>query len=454
MGSSVNDIDWASIAQKAVIAIAILIVTWILAKVAKWIFSKLASKVPALQRAGGDGESLGSSLGSVASLLIWLFGLVAILQVFGLSQVLTPIQTMLDKVLSFLPNIIGAALVFFVGALLAKIVRQLIETALGALPFEKWFSSASSQVSRQTGTSASTSTSTSTSTATGSGYDAQGHPTTAYDSTAAAGAHADTGGSSALSALPRTLATVVYALIMIVVAIAALQILGIESISDPAERMLTTIFDAIPNIIAALIMLGIGVMIAKFAGDILRQILDGFGLDRSLHSMEVLPADRSASPVIAKVVQVAIVLFFAVMAAQMLGFPAITNFLTEVLELGGKVLFGAAIIAAGFFIANLLAKMVSGTASTILKYATLVLFVAMGLKYMGIADSIIELAFGALVVGGAAAAALAFGLGGRDAAARQLESMRSGGSSTGSTSTGFRADQPTTPPTTPPGGTI
>ena len=42
---------------------------------------------------------------------------------------------------------------------------------------------------------------------------------------------------------------------------------------------------------------------------------------------------------------------------------------------------------------------------------------------MGIADSIIELGFGALVVGGAAAAALAFGLGGRDAAARTLDKL-------------------------------
>jgi hypothetical protein len=66
------------------------------------------------------------------------------------------------------------------------------------------------------------------------------------------------------------------------------------------------------------------------------------------------------------------------------------------------VLFGAAIIAAGFFIANLVARAFggTGTAATVVRYATLVLFVAMGLKYMGIADSIIELAFGALVVGG------------------------------------------------------
>ena len=209
------------------------------------------------------------------------------------------------------------------------------------------------------------------------------------------------------------------------VAIAALQILGIASISDPAEQMLTTMFDAIPVIIAAALILGLGVIIARFAGDILQQILEGLGTDRALASVEILPEGRRATPIITKIVQIAIVLFFAVMAAQLLDFPQITEFLSEVLALGGRVLFGGAIIAVGFFIANLLADMASGTASTIVRYATLVLFVAMGLSYMGIADSIIELAFGALVVGGAAAAALAFGLGGREAAARRLERMES-----------------------------
>lgn len=39
---------------------------------------------------------------------------------------------------------------------------------------------------------------------------------------------------------------------------------------------------------------------------------------------------------ITKVAQIAIVLFFAVMAAQLLDFPQITEFLTEVLALGGQ----------------------------------------------------------------------------------------------------------------------
>ena len=202
-----------------------------------------------------------------------------------------------------------------------------------------------------------------------------------------------------------------------------LQILGIESISRPAEQMLQSIFDAVPLIVAAGLMLALGIFIARFTGDIIEQILDGVGVDRQLAQLDVLPADTRVVPVVAKVAQIAIVLFFAVMAAQLLNFPQITKFLSEVLELGGKVIFGGAIIAAGFFIASLLAKMLSGVGATIVKYATIVLFVAMGLKYMGIADSIIELGFGALVVGGAAAAALAFGLGGRDAAARTLDKL-------------------------------
>jgi hypothetical protein len=114
----------------------------------------------------------------------------------------------------------------------------------------------------------------------------------------------------------------------------------------------------------------------------------------------------------------------------MLQFPELTNILNEVLALGGKVIFGGVIIGLGFMIANILARIVGGASegsmgSQIVKYATIVLFVAMGLKYMGLADSIINMAFGALVIGGGVAAALAFGLGGRDAAAKTLEDMRS-----------------------------
>lgn len=407
-----DGVDWPGLIGKALAAVAILVITWLVAMIVKSLFTKLSSKIPALQRAGADGASVGTTLGSIGSLVVWMLGLVAILQVLGLSQVLTPIQGMADGVLGFLPNLIGAGVVFFVGALLAKVVRQLVQTALSALPFDRWLKKAGSTTSSLPGAPQVSPA--------GPPPPPPGQPAPPQQQTQQ---FQQSGGQGPAASIPRTLATVVYALIMIVVTIASLQILGIESISRPAEQMLQSIFDAVPVIIAAGIMLALGIFIARFAGDIVEQVLDGVGLDRQIAELDVLPAETKVVPVVAKIVQIAIVLFFAVMAAQLLDFPQITAFLSEVLGLGGKVIFGAAIIAAGFFVANLLAKLLTGVGATIVKYATIVLFVAMGLKYMGIADSIIELGFGALVVGGAAAAALAFGLGGRDAAARTLDKL-------------------------------
>lgn len=400
-----SNYDWAGMAQKVVIALIILLATWILARVVKWAIGKLVSKIGALQRQGSDGQSLGDSIGQIASLLVWLFGLVAVLQVFALREVLTPIQGMLDTVLQYVPNIIGAGFVFFIGFVIAKIVRQLVVTALNAVDMDALIQrvSPSNAADAITGTG-------------------PGQPVPAESGPSGATAVQESTGAKVTSIV----GNLVFAIILIVISIAALQILGIRAISDPAVSMLDQILAAIPAIIAAVIILAIGYVIAKFAGDLLESTLKGMGTDKAIASMGIVPEGKSASTIITTVVRIGIVLFFGIMAARALNFPEITQILNEVLELGGRVLFGGAIIAAGFLVAKLVSNAIGdGTASTVIRYAILVLFAAMGLKYMGIADSIINLAFGAVVVGGALAAALAYGLGGREAAARSLEKMKS-----------------------------
>lgn len=373
------DIDWGSMLLKVVFAIIILIVTWIIAKAVKWAIGKAVAKVPALQKQGNDGAQIGDSIGTIASLLVWLFGLVAILQLFNLEQVLTPVQGLLGGILGFLPNLVGAGFIFFIGYVIAKIVRQLVQTALNTVDLTKLTTKFASK-------------------------DAQ--PKDPAETNAK------------VSSLVGNL---LFGVIIIVVAIAALQVLGIEAISQPAEQMLSMFLAAIPSIIAAAILLAIGFVISSFLGKLLEELLRGVGTDRAIGGLGIVPEGTSASSVITKIVQAAIMIFFAIMAAQLLGFPAITNILNEVLELGGNVLFGGAIIAAGFLIANLIGKFVThDLASKVLRYSAIALFIAMGLRYMGLADSIINLAFGAVVIGGALAAALAFGLGGRDAAAKML----------------------------------
>jgi hypothetical protein len=439
--NSLSNVDWAGLGLKVLAAIVVLIVTAILAAVLKSAASKLAQKVPALRRIGQDGASLGNAVGTILSMVVWLLGLVIVLGIFQLNQVLTPVTSMLEQGLGFLPNIIGAIFVFVIGLVIAKIVRALITTALHAVDFGKLLGTAQSGIQKATGGAmgdqggargavpAQGQAPGQTQPVPQQGHPqqqgapaqpgAQGHPQQGHPQQGQPGQ----GGGKPGSNIPEIIASVVFALIMIVVSIASLQILGIASISDPAAQMLTTVFTAIPNIIAAVALVGIGVLIARFVTGLFRPILESTGIDDWLQKNDVISEGSSATPTVLRIVEIAVVLFFGVMAAQVLGFPQITAILSQILDLGGSVLFGAVIIAAGFFIASVVSKLVSGTASTVIKWAIIILFAAMGLQSMGVADRIIEIAFGSLVIGLAAAAVLAFGLGGRDAAARQLEKI-------------------------------
>lgn len=369
------------IGQKIGLAVIILIITWFLAKAAKWAFAKLVDNISFLQRDTGSGASLGQSLGKIASLLIWLFGLIAILTVFGLSGVVQPIEGLLNTVMQALPGIVMAVVVFFVGLKIADILRDLVVTALQTFDFDKWANRGGID------------------TATGN------------------------------SQISSTIGSIVYALTVIFVAIFALDILDIESISGPASEMLRTIFQSLPAIFSAAITLGLGYLISKFVVQIIKDILPGLGVDQSVAAIGILPEKTSLTSILARIAQIGIMLFFAIAATRLLGFPELTQILDQVLELGGRVIFGGVVIMAGFLIANLLARVMSAAdegsmAATIIRYATIILFTFMGLQFMGVGEEIVQTAFTALVIGGAAAAALAFGWGGRDVAGKVLEDLR------------------------------
>ncbi|MDH5147794.1 MULTISPECIES: mechanosensitive ion channel [Brevibacterium] len=446
------------------LAIVILIVTWIVASIVKWAIAKLVAKVPALQRDGHNGQQVGRSVGQIAGLIIWILGLIAVLQLFALDQVLTPLQGLANGIFSFLPNIIGAGFIFLIGYVFAKIAKQLVVTALGAVDLTKITAKFRSIGDRAVSVADSDGgfrrreapgqqTAAFDQVQQGgpqqsgpagpgqpdpgqqgpgqpmqhgqAGQPPQGHPQQGYQGQGHPGQPMGRSPEAEANArISNLVGNVVFGIIIIVVSIAALQVLGIAAISGPAQQMLEMFLNAIPLIVAAAILLAIGFAIAKFLGNLLEEILRGVGTDRAIESIGIVPEGTSASSVITKIVQIAIMIFFAIMATRMLGFPEITRILNEILALGGSVLFGAVIIAAGFLVAGIIGRFITNSiASKVLRYSAIALFIAMGLRYMGIADSIINLAFGAVVIGGAAAAALAFGLGGRNAAARLLDKV-------------------------------
>jgi hypothetical protein len=229
------------------------------------------------------------------------------------------------------------------------------------------------------------------------------------------------------ASLARAAGVLVYALIIIPVAIAALQVLGIEAISGPAISMLNEILAAIPRVLAAALWIGIAFIAARFLKTIIEAILPPTGFDEAILSTGVLPISARPSRIVANIAMIAVVLTASIEAARQLGGDQIAIFLAQVTELGGKVIFGTLIIVVGIFLARIIAKLVgSGTGEggygqTIVRYAIIALFTAIGLTFMGLADQIVMLAFGLILGSAAIATALAFGLGGRDAAARILE---------------------------------
>jgi hypothetical protein len=384
---------------KILIAILILVATWIVARAVKWVLQKAIDRTPALKRhvTGTPEETVGHQLGTIAKLIIWLVGIMAALQFLGIGQILAPINELVTEIFAFLPRLIGAGLIFFVGLIVARIVRRLVETVLVAANVDGLMARA------------------------GIG------PTEGTVRTAADSVPPGTAPGATRASLARAAGVLVYALIIIPVAIAALQVLGIEAISGPAIAMLNEILAAIPRVVAAALWIGIAFIAAKFLKTIIEAILPPTGFDDALRSTGVLPVSASPSRIVANIAMIAIILAASIEAARQLGGDQIAIFLAQVTALGGKVIFGTLIIVVGIFLARILANLVgSGTgeggyAQVVVRYAIIALFTAIGLTFMGLADQIVMMAFGLILGSAAVATALAFGLGGRDAAARALD---------------------------------
>jgi hypothetical protein len=384
---------------KVLIAILILIATWIIARAVKWVLQKAIDRSPALKKhvTGTPEETVGHQLGTIAKLIIWLVGIMAALRFLGIGQILAPINDLVVEIFAFLPKLIGAGLIFFIGLIVARIVRRLVETVLIAANIDGLLARI------------------------GIGS-TEGTVRTSADAVPPGAAPGSTRAS-----LARAAGVLVYALIIIPVAIAALQVLGIEAISGPAITMLNEILAAIPRVLAAALWLGIAFVAARFLKTIIEAILPPTGFDDAIRSTGVLPARAAPSRIVANIAMIAIILAASIEAAKQLGGDTIAIFLIQVTELGSKVIFGTLIIVAGVFLARIVANLVgSGTgegsfAQTIVRYAIIALFTAIGLTFMGLADQIVMLAFGLILGSAAVACAIAFGLGGRDAAARILD---------------------------------
>jgi hypothetical protein len=355
------------------------------------------------RRDDGRTTSLAETLGTAVFYLVLLLFLPAILDTLELGGILGPVEALVAEVLSFLPNLFLAAVILIVGAFVAKILRRIVENLLAAAGADRL----SEDV----------------------------------------GLHRATGGTR-LSSL---LGLVVYILVLIPVIVAALQALDVAAVTGPASAMLAQFLEAIPRIFVAALILGIAYVVGRLVASLVASLLAGVGFDRLFEGLGFRTAAREVrqptdpgaaaethaldpktpSGLVGWVVLVGVMLFAATEAAAALGLAALAVLIAEFTVLAGQILLGLVIFAVGLYLANLAYSAIKSNASeqsdvlaVAARVSILVFAGAMALKQMGLADSIVNLAFGLVLGAIALAAAIAFGWGGRDAAKRQIEKFQ------------------------------
>ena len=86
---------------------------------------------------GGKPFSVSSTISNTAFWLVILFFLPAILDQLALPGLLTPVQSMINRIFLFLPNLLAAAVIFAVGWFVATVVKRVLTGVLAAVGVDR-----------------------------------------------------------------------------------------------------------------------------------------------------------------------------------------------------------------------------------------------------------------------------------------------------------------------------
>ncbi|MEZ6840810.1 mechanosensitive ion channel [Acinetobacter baumannii] len=134
--------------------------------------------------------------------------------------------------------------------------------------------------------------------------------------------------------------------------IVAFEALGIEIISQPATAMLNEISKAIPNIIAASLILLVAYIVSRFVGRLVAELIAGTGVDEIPAKLDVqrFLGQTKVSNAVGWLIVFFTMLFAVSEAADRLGFDRISGLIAMFIHFGANILLGAVILVIGFWL--------------------------------------------------------------------------------------------------------
>ncbi len=369
-------------------AFAILLAAWVGARLARAAAARAAARARLDERLQSPG--LAQTLAGLAPAGVWLLALPALLGTLELQGLLTPVNAMLSRLMAFVPNLIGSAVVLGIGLLVARIVRQVVSGLARAAGSER--------VAEKLGLAASL-------------------------------------GAEGLAGLA---GRIVFALLLLPTLMAALQPLGMDALTQPLSRLLETLVQMVPKLISAALVVGIAVFLGRALANLASAVLGGAGLDRLPARMGMTPAGaadsatklagRTPSEWVGSAVMLTLVVVAIAQAAEILGLPVLTEIVATAGAALARLAAAAVIVVAGLMIAALAARGIEAgplpnarAVAWAARGAILFFAGALALRQAGLPAEIVAIAFGAVVGAVAISVAVAFGIGGREVAARTVE---------------------------------
>ncbi|HQC53007.1 MAG TPA: mechanosensitive ion channel [Lentisphaeria bacterium] len=370
-------------------ALALAFIAWVVAMVvriaaAAAIRSMDLEKKLAKHADAKDGESIATTTAGVLYWVVLLFFLPSILRTLKIDGITEPIELMLTKFMEYIPNLIGAGAILFIGLFAAKIIRKAT-----------------------------------------SGLVVISH----LDSLGEKAGVSKVFGNKGLSGM---IGIVAYTLVAIPVIISALTALKIDSLSNSVAGLFDKFLNATGDIFGAALLIFIAVLVGSFVAGIVTQIFENFGFNTLMAKLGFKNKDNSAAPtpsaLVGKVVFVTIIFLASIAAAELLQFQQLSELLRSFMYFGGNIIVGIIVMLIGLWLSNFAADSVKDKCNSLIalavRLAVLIFTGAIAIHSMNIGGPIVHTAFTFLLGAVCVAIALAFGLGGRDFAAAKLQEWK------------------------------
>ena len=204
-----------------------------------------------------------------------------------------------------------------------------------------------------------------------------------------------------------------------------------------------TLIAFLPSVIIAIVIFALGWFSGSLLGKAVEHLVSVLRVDKALHraGFDTLSEKAGVHISMAKffggIVKWLVIVAFTIASAEILGLSQVTQLLRDVLVYIPQVIIAAIVLIISMILGDFVARIVShSTTATgmkgeavaeLSKWSIIIVGgVFPALTQLRIASGLVEVLFTGVVFAFSLALGLAFGLGGRDAAARAIEKMKGG----------------------------